>query len=81
VTLYLTVHYVSYYFRYDGLAKIVATVVIVASASELYGYSINYRAPEIYWYIWIMISNLLVRFLVFPESVLWTNITLTQQSQ
>jgi hypothetical protein len=65
VTLYLTALYVSYYLRYDWLAKIVATVVIVASASELYWYSINYSAPEIYWYIWIMISNLLIRYLVF----------------
>lgn len=65
VTLYTTALCVSYYFRYDWLAKIVATVVMVASASELYWYSIDYSAPEIYWYIWIMISNLLIRYLVF----------------
>lgn len=63
--LYLTALYAAYYFRYDWLAKMVATIVIIASVSEFYWYLNNYSAPEIYWYIWIMISNLLIRHLVF----------------
>jgi hypothetical protein len=65
VILYLSALYVTFYFRYDWLAKVVATVLLVAFTSELYWYTNNYNAPEIYWYIWIMISNLLVRHLIF----------------
>jgi hypothetical protein len=65
VTLYLAALYAAYYFRYDWLAKMVATIVIIASICEIYWYSNNYNAPEIYWYTWIMISNLLIRYLVF----------------
>lgn len=65
VMLYLSAICAAYYFRYDWLAKMVATVVVIASASELYWYATDYIAPEIYWYIWIMISNILVRYLIF----------------
>jgi hypothetical protein len=65
VILYLTALYAAFYFRYDWLAKIVATIVIIASVSEVYWHLNDYSAPEIYWYIWIMISNLLIRHLVF----------------
>lgn len=65
VMLYLSALCITFYFRYDWLAKVVATVLLVASVSELYWYAKNYDAPEIYWYIWIMISNLLIRHLIF----------------
>lgn len=65
IILYLVALYAIYYFRYDWLTKIVATIVIIAAACELYWYSNNYSAPEIYWYIWLMISNLLIRYLIF----------------
>jgi hypothetical protein len=62
---YLIALYAVYYFRYDWLAKIMATSIIIASGSELYWYLNDYSAPEIYWYIWMMISNLFIRHLVF----------------
>jgi hypothetical protein len=65
IFLYFSALFTVFYFRYDWLAKIVALVVFFASASELFWYFNNYSAPEIYWYIWVMISNLLIRHLIF----------------
>jgi len=65
IFLYLLAFYSVFYFRYDWLAKIVAVVVVFGSVSELYWYFSDYSAPEIYWYIWVMISNLLIRHLIF----------------
>jgi hypothetical protein len=65
VIFYLAALYAVFYFRYDWLAKMVATIVIIATVSEVYWYLNDYSAPEIYWYIWIMISNLFIRHLVF----------------
>lgn len=63
--IYLIALYSVYYFRYDWLAKCSAVIVIVAFASELYWHFNDYDAPEIYWYIFGIASNLLIRHLVF----------------
>jgi hypothetical protein len=65
VLFYLTAFYTVYCLRYDWLAKIAVTVVFIASLSELYWYFNDYSAPEIYWSILIMVSNILIRHLVF----------------
>lgn len=64
---YLIALLVTFYFRYDWLAKMVTAIVIMTSGCELYWFFNDYRAPEIYWYIWTMISNVLLRHLIFSR--------------
>ena len=63
--LYLIAFGMIYYFRHDWVVKIILPTVVLVTASEIHWYITDYSAPEIYWHIWIMISNLLVRYLIF----------------
>jgi hypothetical protein len=55
----------TYYLRHDWVVKIILPTLILAIVSETYWYLTNYSSPEIYWHIWIMASNLLLRYLIF----------------
>lgn len=63
--LYLISFGLMYYFRHDWVVKIILPTVVLVTASEIHWYITDYSAPEIYWHIWIMISNLSVRYLIF----------------
>jgi hypothetical protein len=65
ITLYISAFGMMYYFRHDWVVKILLPTLSLVIASEIYWYLTNYSAPEIYWHIWIMASNLLVRYLIF----------------
>jgi hypothetical protein len=56
-----------YYFRYDWVIKIILPSVTLVAGSEFYWYFSNYQPPQISWYIWIMSSNLIIRYLIFSR--------------
>jgi hypothetical protein len=65
IILYSSAFWMMYYFRHDWVIKIILPILLLVIVSEIYWYKINYSAPEIYWHIWIMASNLFVRYLIF----------------
>jgi len=54
-----------YQFKYDWVAKIMLLSVIIVITSEVYWFFTDYPRPQISWYIWLMTSNLFVRYLIF----------------
>jgi hypothetical protein len=67
IILYSTVIWFAYYFRYDWVAKAIFYIVILVIFSEVYWYLTDYPPPQFYWHIWIMLSNLLVRYFLFSR--------------
>jgi hypothetical protein len=65
IILYMCAFGMMYYLRHDWVVKIILPTLILVIVSEIYWYLTHYSAPEIYWHIWIMVSNLLVRYLIF----------------
>jgi hypothetical protein len=65
--LYSSSLWIVYYFRHDWVIKIILPSVVLVSAAEIYWVLSDYQAPKIYWNIWIMISNLFVRNLLFSR--------------
>jgi hypothetical protein len=67
LVLYALAFWLTYFFKYDWVVKVILPSLVLVSASEIYWYATDYPSPEIYWHIWIMISNLLVRHLIFSR--------------
>ncbi|WP_289028402.1 hypothetical protein [uncultured Paraglaciecola sp.] len=67
VSFYICGFWVAYTFRYDWGAKVTILCLILASITELYWHVADYDAPMIFWHVWIMISNITVRFLIFSR--------------
>jgi hypothetical protein len=65
--LYSLAILISFYLRFDPLARYVSATLILVIGAELYWYYIDYPAPEIYWYVTILITNLCSRYLVFSR--------------
>jgi hypothetical protein len=65
IILYTSAFWMMYYFWHDWVVKIILPTLVLVTISEIYWYQINYSSPEIYWHIWIMVSNLLIRYLIF----------------
>jgi hypothetical protein len=56
-----------YQFRYDWAAKLMLFSVIIVIISDIYWFINDYPRPQISWYIWLMTSNLFVRYLIFSR--------------
>lgn len=52
-------------FWYDIIAKLLLSVLILSIGSEFYWIYTQASAPEIYWYVGLIASNLFVRHLIF----------------
>jgi hypothetical protein len=57
----------AYYLRHDWLVKVIIPTIVLVIVAEAYWFISDYKSPELYWHIWIMISNLIVRFLIFSR--------------
>ncbi|WP_158968508.1 hypothetical protein [Paraglaciecola sp. L3A3] len=62
--LYLFSFWAIYYLSHDKLINLILPVLVLASAAEVYWQITDYPAPQITWYIWLMLSNLLLRHLI-----------------
>jgi hypothetical protein len=67
IVFYLCVFGMAYYFRYDWVINIILLTLTLAVVSEIYWYLTDYSAPEIFWHILLMASNLLLRDLIFSR--------------
>lgn len=68
--LYLLAIAVTFYLRFDPIAKCVAAILALVISAEIYWYIVDYPAPEIYWHVTLMISNLFSRYLIFSRLAL-----------
>lgn len=68
--LYCLALVVTFYLRFDPLAKIVAATLLLVIGAEIYWYATDYPAPEIYWHVSLMIINLFSRYLIFSRLAL-----------
>ena len=67
IPLYIVGFGVAYFFRYDWVSKVVIPTLLIISVIEIYWWFIEYDAPKIFWHVWIIISNLTVRFCIFSR--------------
>lgn len=65
--LYSAAFWAAYSYRYDWVIKTIVPITILVSVSEVFWYVTDYPAPQIYWHIAIMISNLITRYLLFSR--------------
>lgn len=62
-----------YQFRYDGVVRIIFPLIILTTASYIYWLSTDYPKPQISWYLWLITSNLFVRYLIFSRVLIVDN--------
>jgi hypothetical protein len=65
IPIYLAGLWVSYYFWYDWVSKILLANSILAICAELFWYLTEYSAPGIAWYLGLMIVCIFVRHFIF----------------
>lgn len=65
IPIYLTGLWISYYFWYDWVSKILLANSVLAICAEFYWDVIGYNAPSIAWYVGLMIVCIVVRHLIF----------------
>jgi hypothetical protein len=53
--------------RYDPLVKIIFPIIMLVIGAEIYWYVTDYPAPQLYWYITLLLSCLVTRFMIFSR--------------
>lgn len=67
ISLYIAGFTVAYLFRYDWIVKVVIPTLLIIILTEIYWWFIEYDAPNIFWHVWIITSNLVVRYCIFSR--------------
>jgi hypothetical protein len=68
--LYILVIVMMYSLRYDPLVKWVTCILVLAISSEFYWYLTDYDAPQLYWHMFLLLSCLLTRYMIFSRVVM-----------
>ncbi|MDU0355568.1 hypothetical protein RS130_18190 [Paraglaciecola aquimarina] len=63
--LYIIAFGLIYYLQHDKLIYLILPVTILTALTEIYWQVTEYSGPQITWYVWLMISQLIVRHLLF----------------
>ncbi|WP_340680412.1 hypothetical protein [Paraglaciecola sp.] len=56
-----------YTFRYDPMVKFATPTLLLTIAAEIYWYVSDYPAPEVYWPVLLLLSNLFTRYMIFSR--------------
>lgn len=62
---YLAAILVFWKIKYDGVAKFLLATLLIAIAAEFYWLATKVSAPEVYWYVGLLTSNVFIRHLIF----------------
>lgn len=67
ISLYSIVLILMYSLRFDEIIKWIAPLLLLAIASEIYWYVADYSAPQLNWYLILLISCLITRYMIFSR--------------
>ncbi len=59
-----------YYFRHDKIVRLIGPILLLVSVTEIYWFLTDYPSPKTCWYLWLIISGLLMRHLLFIRIVI-----------